>query len=108
MKRPDQYAKKILLTIFGKSFQVITETLYELVLQCTPAFVPDPDYLEMQGDMPEQKKWFLPRKSKVKKSIETVLGKRAAKLFLIQTMERDGKVAYAVDVPVESIMVVQQ
>ncbi len=56
-------------------------------------------------DVFEQKNWFLQRKSKVKKSIETVLGKRAAKPFLIQTMERDGEVAYAVDVPVESISI---
>ncbi|PID64645.1 MAG: TIGR02584 family CRISPR-associated protein [Gammaproteobacteria bacterium] len=40
MKRPDQYARKILLAIIGKTPQIFTETLYKLAVQSTPAFVP--------------------------------------------------------------------
>ncbi len=88
-----------------------------------PALIPDedafvPDYLAVYGkivsdwsgmyeraeeiardrDMDEQKNWFQQRKSKVKKRIENVLGARAAKPFLIQTIERDGEAAYEVGV----------
>ncbi len=51
----------------------------------------------------DQKKWFQQRKSKVKKSIENLLGKHAAKPFLIQTVERDGEVAYEIGLSKERI-----
>ncbi|BBO79934.1 hypothetical protein DSCO28_05000 [Desulfosarcina ovata subsp. sediminis] len=95
-----------------------------------PPLIPDedafvPDYLKVYGkivsdwsgmyeraeeiaknrDVDEQKNWFQQRKSKVKKRIETVLGERAAKPFLIQTIERNGEVAYEVGVSAETMKI---
>jgi CRISPR-associated protein (TIGR02584 family) len=52
----------------------------------------------------EQKEWFQQRKSKVRRSIENVLGKRAAKPFLIRTEEHNGEVAYEIGVPKKAIV----
>jgi CRISPR-associated protein (TIGR02584 family) len=55
----------------------------------------------------EQKEWFWQRKAKVHRSIEKVLGKRAAMPFLIQTVERDGQAAYEIALPQETIAIVK-
>ena len=53
----------------------------------------------------EQKDWFFQRKGKVHKLIEAELGKRLAQPFLIETVDKSGKVAYQLRLTAESIAI---
>jgi CRISPR-associated protein (TIGR02584 family) len=53
----------------------------------------------------QQKEWFLQRKSKLKKAVVSVLGERAARPFLIQTVEVNGQAGYAVEMEPGSILI---
>jgi hypothetical protein len=56
-------------------------------------------------DAQQQKEWFLQRKSKLKKAVTLVLGERAARPFLIQTVEVNGQAGYAIEMEPGSILV---
>ncbi|MCI5163240.1 MAG: hypothetical protein D3917_14720 [Candidatus Electrothrix sp. AX5] len=56
-------------------------------------------------DAPQQKEWFLQRKSKLKKAVVSVLGERAARPFLIQTVEVDGRAGYVIGMEPGNIVV---
>ncbi len=53
----------------------------------------------------QQKDWFQQRKSKLKKAIVKVLGDRAARPFLIQTVECDGQAGYEISMDSKSIII---
>ncbi len=40
MKQPHEYKRRILLCVIGKTPQIVTETLYKLTVDSTPAFTP--------------------------------------------------------------------
>jgi hypothetical protein len=56
-------------------------------------------------DAAQQKDWFLQRKSKLKKAVVSVLGERAARPFLIQTVEVDGQAGYVVEMGPGDILI---
>lgn len=55
----------------------------------------------------QKSQFFLPKKSKLNGKINGALGKYAARPFLIQTVEHDGKVAYELGVPAENIEIIR-
>ncbi|WP_339134956.1 MAG: CRISPR-associated ring nuclease Csm6 [Candidatus Electrothrix sp. GW3-4] len=56
-------------------------------------------------DAAQQKEWFLQRKSKLKKAVVLVLGERAARPFLIQTVEVNGQAGYVVEMEPKDILI---
>jgi hypothetical protein len=63
--------------------------------------------IDRKKDADQQKKWFWQRKTKTHRCIEKILGKRAAKPFLIQNVERNGQTAYEIDLPQKAITIVK-
>ncbi len=51
----------------------------------------------------KEKAWFGPHRSLINRTIRDTLGERFSKPFLIEVRERDDKVGYELDVPVEAI-----